>query len=274
MKAGFIGTGSMGSILIHAFITSGALKPENMTISNRTEHRALLLRQQFPQLTVVKHNVDVVERSDVIFICVKPLEFKPVIDQIRDYVRQEQIIVSITSPVMIALLEEQLNCKIAKVIPSITNYVCSGVSLCMYGSRMNTEDVNRLERVLRSISTPLKIDESFTRISSDLSSCGPAFLSYFIQQFIEAAVQETGLPQAEATSLASQMLLGTGKLLTSGEFTPTSLQQHVSVPGGITAEGLKLMSEHIGGMFKQLIHATHAKYEDDLVKVNKAFNLS
>lgn len=271
MKVGFIGTGSMGSILIHAFISSGALNEQELTVSNRTESKALALRNRFPEINVVKHNVDVVKNSDIVFICVKPLEFKPVIEEIKSEVRHEQIIVSITSPVSVALLEEQLHCKIAKIIPSITNDVCSGVSLCIYGNRMTIEDEGRLAQLLQYISTPLRIDESYTRVTSDLSSCGPAFLCYFLQQFVEAAVEETGLSPELATSLASDMLLGTGKLLTSGHFTPTSLQDRVCVPGGITAEGLKLMSTRLSGMFNELIQVTHAKYDDDVTKVNKAF---
>ena len=36
MKVGFIGTGSMGSLLIDAFIQSGALLPEQIRVSNRS----------------------------------------------------------------------------------------------------------------------------------------------------------------------------------------------------------------------------------------------
>lgn len=272
MKVGFIGTGSMGSILIEALIQSGALQPHDITVSNRTESKARKLQQRYAGLNIARLNAETVAQSDIVFICVKPLEFKRVIDEISSTVKPEHIIVSITSPVFVHHLEQQLNCKIAKVIPSITNSVCSGASLCIFGSRMQSEDREMLEGLLGFISMPQMIDEHYTRITSDLSSCGPAFICYFLEKFIDAAVQETGLSEDDATQLASHMLLGTGKLLTSGHFTPASLQQRVAVPNGITAEGLRLMSDHLDGMFNQLIRTTHAKYEDDIVKLEEMFS--
>lgn len=176
MRVGFIGTGSMGSILIASFIRSRALKPNQITASNRTKSKAVELSNQYPGLKAVRSNSEAATNSDLVFICVKPLEFKQVIDEIKEVVKSEQIIVSITSPVMIRLLEDHLPCKVAKVIPSITNYECSGASLCMYGRKMNEEDQTLLEDLLGYISTPIRVEEDYTRVTSDLSSCGPAFL--------------------------------------------------------------------------------------------------
>ncbi len=267
MKAGFIGTGSMGSILIEALIRSESLRADSITISNRTKSKALDLADKFPGLSFAESNQEVVRSSEIVFICVKPLEYKKVIDEIQPELTPQQIVVSITSPVLIRHLEAKLPCKIAKMIPSITNYQLSGASLCMYGSRMSEADCDSLEALLKPISKPIRISEEFTRVISDLSSCGPAFLSFFMQKFIEAAVLKTGIPETEATALASEMLLGTGKLLTSGEFSPESLKQRVSVPGGITAEALKILEVNLEGVFEQLIETTHAKYHEDVEKI-------
>ncbi len=271
MNVGFIGTGSMGSILIESFIQSGAIKSIQVMAHNRTKSKVDQLAERYPGLRAAHSNTDVVLNSKCIFICVKPVEFKTVIDEIRHTVTKEQIIVSITSPVLIKHLEDQLECKIAKVIPSITNYVCSGASLCMYSERMTPEDQVILESLLKHMSRPIVIDEQFTRVTSDISSIGPAFMAFFLQQLIQAAVDETGIPKDQATALASEMMLGTGKLLTAGAFTPELLQERVCVPGGITAEALKFMSVQFEGVFNQLIQTTHHKYFEDLDKVETLF---
>jgi competence protein ComER len=271
MNVGFIGTGSMGSILIESLIRSGALIPERIIAANRTQEKVLQLSGKYPGLQAARSNIEVVLEADVIFICVKPSEYKKVLDEIRQVTLPAQIIVSITSPVQIRHLEEQLNCKIAKVIPSITNYMLSGAALCMYGSRMEDFDKLALEELLSRISEPIRISEKHTRVTSDISSCGPAFFALLVQKFVDAAVAETGIPYEEATRLASHMLLGTGMLLTEGGFTPEALQKRVAVPGGITAEGLRLMEHELDGMFNRLIRITHAKYEEDLEKVDIQF---
>lgn len=271
MKVGFIGTGSMGSLLIEAFIQSGALNPEQILASNRTHAKVLHLTERYPGLCAASNNMEVARDSEIIFICVKPHEYKSVTEEIRQCVSAEQIIVSITSPVLIKHLEDQLPCKIAKIIPSITNYALSGASLCMYSERIQPSDRELLESLFRKISTPHPIEEQYTRITSDLSSCGPAFLCFFVEQFVEAAVSITGISRDEANCLVSDMMLGTAKLLVEHDFTPSSLQARVRVPGGITAEGLQLMQSYMEGMFQQLIHTTHAKYNSDLTKVETLF---
>lgn len=271
MNVGFIGTGSMGSILIESFIRSGALAPKQIVAANRTFEKVERLAADYPGLHAAKSNIEVVLDADIVFLCIRPAQFKKVIDEIKRVVLPEQLIVSITSPVLIRHLEHHLRCKVAKVIPSITNYVCSGATLVMYGSRVETEDEDRLEHLLRFISKPLKVSEDYTRISSDLSSCGPAFLSYFIEQFIQAAVERAGISKEEATRVASEMVLGTGLLLTKGGFTPETLRERVTVPGGITAEGLRMLSLDLDGTFERLIRSTHHKYLEDVEKVEGLF---
>ncbi|MFC4778567.1 late competence protein ComER [Paenibacillus sp. GCM10023252] len=271
MKVGLIGTGSMGSLLVEALVESGALAPEQISISNRTYGKAKAIADRHPGMRAYHANVEAARGADIVFLCVKPLEFKKVVDDLRAVLQPEQIIVSITSPVLLSHLEEWLPCKITKVIPSITNLVWSGSSLCIHGSRMLEEDCDALEALLSHISEPLRVEEGYTRVVSDLSSCGPAFLSCILQQFIDAAVEETGIDRREATAVASQMLLGTGLLLTEGGLTPAQIQERVAVPGGITAHALNLLSRETEGLFHQVIRTTHAKYREDVAKVTAAF---
>jgi len=271
MNVGFIGTGSMGSILIESMLRTNALKPEQIVATNRTFAKAERLAEAYPGLRAVPTNREVALACDMIFLCVKPKEFKRVIDDIRPHVGASQTLVSITSPVLIRHLEEHIPCKIAKIIPSITNYVCSGATLTMYGSRMEPEDIANLEKLLQHLSKPLNVSEEYTRVCSDLSSCGPAFLAFFVEQFVQAAVTYTGITKEEATRLASEMVLGTGLLLTSGGFSPETLRERVTVPGGITAEGLRMLSLDLDGTFERLIRTTHHKYKEELDKVEGLF---
>jgi competence protein ComER len=271
MNVGFIGTGTMGSLLIEALLASGALKPPQIAISNRTFAKAQALAVRYSGMRAEYTNADAACGSDIVFLCVKPHEFKKVVDDIKPVLTPSQIVVSITSPVLISHLEGELNCKVAKVIPSITNQVASGASLCIYGTSIQPEDKTTLEQLLSHISEPLRIDEHYTRIVSDLSSCGPAFIAFLLEQFIHAAVEETGIGREEAQRVASAMLLGTGRLLTEGGLTPADVQARVAVPGGITAKALHLLQRETEGIFNQLIRTTHDKYREDLVKVSVAF---
>ncbi|MDF2836194.1 MAG: Pyrroline-5-carboxylate reductase [Paenibacillus sp.] len=271
MNVGFIGTGSMGSLLIESFIASGALGPAEIAVSNRTYAKAQALADRYPGMRAEYRNADVARGADYVFLCVKPHEFINVVRDIKSVLRPNQVVVSITSPVLVSHLEGELNCKVAKIIPSITNLVWSGAALCIYGSRVEERDRKEIEALFAHISEPLRIEEEYTRIVSDLSSCGPAFIAFLLQQFVDAAVEETGIPREEARKVASNMLLGTALLLTEGGMTMEDVQCRVAVPGGITAQALKLLQRETDGIFNQVIRTTHNKYQEDLVKVTTLF---
>lgn len=274
MKVGFIGTGSMGGLLIDTFLRSGALDPCDVLASNRSPGKLMELKKLHPGITLCSGNIEAASESDIVFLCVKPLQFKALTDEIAPYLRSEQIVISITSPVQLYHLESVLPSKIAKIIPSITHSVRSGTSLCIFGSRLNKQDRLLLLRLFSSIGVPAEIPESHTRIASDFSSCGPAFLSYFLERWIEAAVEATGIDETLVSRLAGEMLLGTGKLLTEGSFTPQELQERVAVRGGITAEALNHLRISLEGVFERLITTTHDKYEEDVEKLDELFGRS
>ncbi|WP_281248883.1 late competence protein ComER [Bacillus alkalicellulosilyticus] len=271
MNIGVIGTGSMGTILLDSFIESTAVTPSQLFITNRSLEKAEKMRDNHPGIHVVEQPEDVVSQSDIIFICVKPLQFHNVLERISNELVPEQLLVSITSPISVGQLEDIVECKVARAIPSILNRVHAGSSLLSFGERCTTEDKDRLTRLMGCISTPLEIEEDITRVASDIVSCGPAFFSYLTQRFIDGAVRQTNITEEEATQLATDMLIGMGKLLEKEIFTLPTLQKRVCVPGGITGEGIKVLQEEIGHMFDHLFKQTHAKYNEDKELIEEQF---
>ncbi|USB34414.1 late competence protein ComER [Paenibacillus sp. YPG26] len=272
MRIGFIGTGSMGSLLIESFLRSGALQPRQITATSRTLTRTERLSAKYPGLQAVSSNVQTVLQSDIIFLCVKPLEFPDVLTEIKESLNSQQIIVSITSPVRISHLEGILPCKVAKIVPSITHAVLSGASLCMYGQRILPEDRLLLEQLISSVGTPVLIEEDHVRAASDISSCGPAFLAFIFGLWADSAAELSGLQRATAVHLGAEMLLGTGRLLTEGGYSLEQLIQRVAVPGGVTAEGLSVLKQHLISVFPELIQTTAHKHEHDLAKLDTSFS--
>lgn len=271
MKAGIVGTGNMGSILIQALIESSAVEASDLTVTNRTKQKTERLKEDFPELCVVSDASQVAEKADVIFICVKPLEIYPLLQKIKEHLSKEKLLVSITSPVMVEELESVVDCGVARAIPSITNRALAGVSLITFGTSCNERHKEQLLTLMGQISTPCEIEENITRVASDIVSCGPAFFSYITERFIQAAVRETEISEEEATAFATEMLIGLGKLLEKSIFTLPSLKEKVHVKGGVTGEGLSILETEIGEMFNHLYRKTHHKYDEDRSKVQNQF---
>lgn len=263
MNVGVIGTGNMGTILIESFIESKALHPRELFIFNRTIEKAEALKKKYPQINLASDIFEIARLADLIFLCVKPLQFYDLLWQLRNHVTKNTLLISITSPISVKQIEEIVPCKAVRIIPSILNRAFAGPSLLNFGERCTSDDKNLIVDLIENISIPLEIDESITRVASDIVSCGPAFFSYLLQQFIEASVRQTNISEEQATKLATEMIIGLGKLLEKEFYSLKSLQEKVSVSGGITGEGIRVLEKELGDVFDKLFQATHQKFADD-----------
>ncbi|MGM0844170.1 MAG: late competence protein ComER [Bacillota bacterium] len=273
MKVGIVGTGNMGGVLIEAFIESGALSPSDLNVVNRTRTKAKNLQQKHSGISIYDEPAKVIQDSDVIFICVKPLDIYDLLKNNSHHFTKEKCIVSITSPISVEQIESLVDCSCMRVIPSITNRALSGVSLFSFGSRCSDSWRSAIWELLSTISTPVNIKENITRVSSDIVSCGPAFFTYLTRKFIQGAVSETEIDEATATVLASEMLIGLGELLKKEIYTLAALQEKVCVKGGITGKGISAMEENLGSLFHELFKATHKKFDEDLAETKKQFGV-
>jgi competence protein ComER len=273
MKYGFIGAGNMGGLLLMSLLEAGAFAASDAIVSTRTPARAQQLAERFPGLTAARQNAQTARESDVLFLCIKPSDFRKVAGEIAPVLRPDQIVVSITSPISLDLLEREFPAKVAKIIPSVVNASRRGITLLMFGNRLTAEDRNLLAGLCAAVSRPVEIDESFVRVASDLTSCSPAFFAFLLERLIDAAVTETDLDRDLAERLVCETLCGTAALLESGCFSLRELQDRVSVPGGITAAALDELRRGLGDTFERVIRTTHRKFAEDVEKMERAFSL-
>ncbi len=274
MITGIIGTGNMGTILLQSFIESSAVRAQDLLISNRTLHKAQSLAAGFPGINVSQSSSELAKEADLLFLCVKPHEMFPLIKILEPHLTSEKCLVSITSPISIKQLEATVPCSCARFIPSITNRALAGATLLTFGESCSPSWRNHLQNMASVISKPLEIDNDYTRVSSDIVSCGPAFFSFIARQFIEAAVDHTGISTEAATQLTESMLIGLGELLQQKHYSLPALQEKVCVKGGITGEGIKVLENELGDVFKHVFQATHRKFEEDLKGIEKQFGAS
>jgi competence protein ComER len=272
MKIGFIGTGNMGRILIEAFLEAGAIKEDELIITNRTLEKALNIKQTYPGVCVVVSAEEVVQKATIVFLCVKPLDVHPLLQQLSSFWTKQHCLVSITSPISVEQLETVVPCQVVRVIPSITNRAFAGSTLITVGKRCSSHYQHYIETLFRHISTPSYIGDEITRVASDIASCGPAFFSYLLQRFIDAAVAKTAITKEQATTLTTDMIVGLGELLKRNLYTLPTLQEKVCVKGGITGEGIAVLEKEMDEVFERVFAKTHEKFKGDIEKIKNQFN--
>jgi pyrroline-5-carboxylate reductase len=260
-KFGFIGYGNMGSTLIDGFFSSGALEPEDVIVSSRTEAGLSALQQKWPEISVTVDNRRVAQESRTLFLCVKPLDAEPVLEEIKDVLSDDTHLVSIAACVTISNLETKFGGMITKVIPSVVSQVKEGVALFHHNSKVDKESAGKIERLFESIGKVVLIEEDQFEVAADLTSCAPGMIAAIFQNFVEAGRRHSRLSQELAQDMVISTLYGTARLLMEQELGFPELISRVATKGGITEEATKVLNQGLPGLFDEVFSRTVGKHE-------------
>jgi competence protein ComER len=245
MNTGFVGIGSMGGMLVRALLRSGALAVENVWAANRSAGKLKALAAEFPGIHVANSR-QLAAHCDLIFLCIKAGDAASFLAQMDPELYPGQLLVTTASQIPLHALEDRVPCRVAKLIPSITQEIGAGVVLLMYGSRAIADDHQLLEDLLGRISHPIMIAESQSRPAIGLTSGGPAFLAYLLKSMAEEAARSNpDLPPDLALNLVQETANATLRLMTEGNMNPEEVIRRVALPGGMTAIGIEALSRHV-----------------------------
>lgn len=269
MSVGFIGMGNMGQMLVTALARAGVLPPGDIVISNRSPEKLDLVASQVPGVAKAVTNAALARRCETIFLCVKPPDTKDVLDEIGPYISPAHLLITINNTVEISMIERRVRGRVAKVIPSVVQTVGRGASLHMFGQRCTPDDRALLMHLFEPISRPFVIAESQARVASDLTSCGPAFLSYAFRALAEAARHcQPDLSREVVDAMIRETAKATCDLLEQTGCNFDDIIARVSTPGGITADGITVMDELFNGLWEQVIETTVRKETAKRAKVD------
>ena len=104
------------------------------------------------------------------------------------------------------------NVPVIRIMPNTPVAVGEGVVLYCTNSKVKDADEKTFLDFMASAGLVDHIDEKLIDAASAVSGCGPAFAYMFMEALSDGAV-ECGLPREKALKYASQMLLGSAKLL-------------------------------------------------------------
>ncbi len=259
MNTGFVGIGSMGGMLVRAFLRSRALAPENVWVANRSEGKLKALAAEFPGIHVAS-NRKLAANCDLIFLCLKAGDAASALAQMDPELYPGQLLVTTASVIPLKALEDRVPCRVAKLIPSITQEVGAGIALIMYGSRVTADDRSLLEHLLGHISRPVVIAESLSRPAIGLASGGPALFAYLLQSMADEAVRSNPELSPElARSLVEETARATLRLMAEAKMPPEEVIRRVAVPGGMTALGIEVLSRYVPQAWQAVFQETAEK---------------
>lgn len=253
VKVGIIGVGRMGSALVRGFLNAKMAK-KSLLVSDYDKEKLKLLCKD-TGIKMASDNIELVNRSEIVIIAVKPKDLQKVLDEIFGNIG-EKLVVSTVAGVPIAVIERKLKgAKVVRIMPNIACSVGEGAIAFSAGSRVRKKDLRRAKELLDKLGIALEVHENMLDAVTGLSGSGPAFYSLVVKAMAVAGVEE-GLSEDVALKLAVQTAKGVGKLLFETGMDPEELVGMVRSPGGTTEAGLKKLEERaVTGAFKEAVHA-------------------
>lgn len=249
-----LGAGNMGSALIGGILKSGLADTQSLVATTYSQASADRLRQRFLIPATAQGNAEAVRSADVIIVAVKPPKIPALLREIREDLRDEQILVSVAAAVPIARIEQVLvrEMPIFRAMPNIPVVVDEGATAIACNLRVTPEQRNLVERIFSGVGVACFVDEELMHVVTALSGSGPAYAYMVIEALIAGGVK-MGLPREISTKLAEQTMLGAAKLVRETGEHPAVLRDQVITPGGVTISAIHELER--GGLRAMLISA-------------------
>ncbi|MDD3252388.1 MAG: pyrroline-5-carboxylate reductase [Lachnospiraceae bacterium] len=255
---GFIGMGNMGYAILKGLLHQ--YDPQQITFSARNREKMEDVAAR-TNVQPAADNRTCAAKARYVVLAVKPQQFDHVIEEIRDVISEQQIIISIAPGITIASLKERFGvaCRIVRAMPNTPALVGEGMSgVCWQESELTAEEKDTIRGFFQSFGKMELVEEKLMDAVVCASGSSPAYVYLFIEALADSAVKY-GIPRAAAYELVAQTVLGSARMVLETGEHPGKLKDQVCSPGGTTIAGVAALEEF--GMRNAILKATDACYE-------------
>ena len=242
-KIGFIGCGNMGQAMIGGIVKSGLVPPEQVYAADPSEQNLNHVQKEYG-ICVTQDNLVPAKKCDILVLSVKPYLYTDVIEEIRDTVKQDVVIVMIAAGQTIAVNEARFgrNIKIVRAMPNTPALVGEGMAALCANSYVTDEEKNEVREIFESFGKAEFVAENMMDVVAGVSGSSPAYVYMFIEALADGAVLQ-GMPRQQAYTFAAQAVLGSARMVLETGMHPGALKDMVCSPGGTTIEAVASLEQ-------------------------------
>lgn len=244
MKIGLIGLGNMASAIIGGLLGKKMVEESELMGSDVSAAMRDKAAERF-HIAVTPDNAEVAAWADILFLAVKPIYLGEVLQNIKDVVSENTILVSIVAGRTLQNLRDGLGregLKIVRCMPNTPALVLEGCTGVCADDTVTAEELEQVLSLLGSFGRASVIPERLMDAVVGVSGSSPAYVFMFIEALADGAVQ-AGMPRAQAYEFAAQSVLGSAKLVLETGKHPGELKDMVCSPGGTTIDAVKVLEE-------------------------------
>ncbi len=230
-RIGIVGCGNMGEAIIR--------QNPQFIVFDKDAGKLKKIYKSY-NVNLASDNKDLIKRSAIIIIAVKPQSFDEVLEDIRASAT-DQLIISIAAGISTKYIENYLGRKIrvVRVMPNIAVLVRSGLSAVCKGKFATEEDARIAERIFNKLGKVVSLKENQIDSFTAIAGSGPAYFFYFIEALSRAG-KNLGFSETESIAFVKQVAKGSFRLLEETGFSAGQLREKVTSKKGTTEAALSV----------------------------------
>jgi len=243
-KIGFVGAGNMGCAMIKSIAASGILSSDSIYVYDVDTQRLLTLREE-TGINISESASEVVEKSDIIILAVKPNVLENVLNGCKTSFDNKKVLVSVAVGVPIKFYKKIIgeDKKVIRTMPNTPALVGEGMTLVSPDNNIAKEELDYVMSIFGCFGKAELLEEKLMSEVTALTSSSPAYVFMFLEAMADAAVL-SGLPRNLSYKLAAQAVLGSAKMLLETGKHPGELKDMVCSPAGTTIEAVSTLEKN------------------------------
>ncbi|GGK31919.1 pyrroline-5-carboxylate reductase [Yeosuana aromativorans] len=244
MKVLVIGAGNMGLTYAQGMSKSKLLKKRNIMILDTSEEKIQELNK-ISHFDVYEDLKDCVPQADIVFIAVKPYHSEELFKALAPLLNKEQILISIMAGITIDYMKDLTGLdKVVRAMPNLPAQIGKGLTSYIASDAVSKVELILVENLLDTTGKSILVsNENFIDASTGISGSGPAYVFYFMQSMMEAALQ-MGFSKNISKVLVSETFTGAVELFNQSDYSPNKWMDMVASKGGTTRAALDSMEDN------------------------------
>jgi pyrroline-5-carboxylate reductase len=253
LSVGIVGVGNMGEALLSGLLKSG-VQPSRIFFTQRSDERAEFISSTYG---VKRVELSKTASADVVLLCVKPKDIFDVCEKLKDNLKSGSVLVSVAAGKTIsgieAIVSEDIG--VVRVMPNTPTFIGKGAAGISWGSAVTEIQKDFIRKIFSTSGIIVEVPEELQGAVTAVSGSGPAYFFAFVEAMVEGG-KSLGLSEEDATSLATQTIIGAAGMLEKSGKTARELRENVTSPNGTTHAALTTLASQ--GLEKLVLDSMQA----------------
>jgi pyrroline-5-carboxylate reductase len=250
-RLAFIGCGAMAEAMIAGLLRKKLISPANVVGSHPRQARREELH--------VKYGIEMFEQNreaaaaaapetsqngSIVVIAVKPQRLSKVLEELKNAIHPDQVIVSIVAGAKTqTIVDELLHAAVVRAMPNTPAQIGEGVTAWTASATVSERQETQVRALLEALGKTVRVEnERQIDMATALSATGPTYIFMVMEALVDAGVH-MGFSRHIAEELVHQTMLGAVLFARESHKHPAELRNMVTSPGGTSAEAIYQMEK-------------------------------